>query len=92
MEQLVADWIKLGAVFIGGCCRVSANDIARIKDVVDAVMHSEKAMKGQWIVFDSLLNDLTIWNRIYLSVFKQDSWLSLRHWCLLIAWIDSVWK
>lgn len=37
VEDYVEDWIKLGAKFIGGCCRNSSDDIYKIKQKVTEV-------------------------------------------------------
>lgn len=35
IEDYVGEWIKLGAQYIGGCCRNSSDDIKRIKEKID---------------------------------------------------------
>lgn len=35
-DQL-ADWIALGAKYVGGCCNVGSKDIARIKSTLDLI-------------------------------------------------------
>ena len=35
LEDYVEEWVKLGAKYIGGCCRSDAKDIKRIKEKVE---------------------------------------------------------
>lgn len=37
LEDYIHEWIKLGAGYIGGCCRTNANDIEKIKQKIDAL-------------------------------------------------------
>ncbi|CAG9809934.1 unnamed protein product [Chironomus riparius] len=37
LEEYIEEWIKLGAGYIGGCCRTNANDIRKIKEEIDAL-------------------------------------------------------
>lgn len=37
LENYVPEWVDLGAVYIGGCCRTYARDIKRIKGKVDSL-------------------------------------------------------
>jgi homocysteine S-methyltransferase len=37
LEDYVDEWVKLGAGFIGGCCRTGADDIEKIKNKVVAL-------------------------------------------------------
>lgn len=37
LEHYVAQWVELGARFIGGCCRTYARDIERIKQTVNSL-------------------------------------------------------
>lgn len=41
-ENLVEEWIKYGAQIIGGCCRVTVNDIKRISDTI--AIHNNKIL------------------------------------------------
>jgi S-methylmethionine-dependent homocysteine/selenocysteine methylase len=37
LEDYIDEWVKLGARYIGGCCRTGAIDIEKIKDKVEAL-------------------------------------------------------
>jgi len=37
LEDYVAEWIGLGALFIGGCCRTNAKDIQRIRCAIESL-------------------------------------------------------
>lgn len=37
LEDYVREWIKLGARFIGGCCRTNADDIKRIRAKIESL-------------------------------------------------------
>lgn len=37
LENFVEEWISFGANIVGGCCRVYADDISRIRRVVDTI-------------------------------------------------------
>lgn len=34
LEEYIPEWIELGVVVLGGCCRIYAKDIQRIRDIV----------------------------------------------------------
>lgn len=35
LVQYVSDWISLGAKYVGGCCRTTAEDIKQLRDHLD---------------------------------------------------------
>lgn len=40
LESLVAEWLAVGASWIGGCCRTTPDDIARVRRAVDPLVRS----------------------------------------------------
>ncbi|KAG5672442.1 hypothetical protein PVAND_002570 [Polypedilum vanderplanki] len=37
LENYIEEWVKLGAKYIGGCCRTNAHDIEKIKNKIEAL-------------------------------------------------------
>ena len=59
MEDYIAEWIRLGAGFIGGCCRTNANDIRKIKEEVDALKNWSLSRFSWEFKIEKIMNFVT---------------------------------
>lgn len=41
LDYHVAEWVQLGTRLVGGCCRIGASDIQRIKRAVDEINNQQ---------------------------------------------------